>query len=329
MRGNGHGGAQRRVVVWVPGIAASIGDMALIGRDFPPTLAVTVLAAGALAAGGCGSDPEAPPGSLASGPVDIIASDTASSRDPLPFWGEAGCAARRRASRVREGGDTHRTASGAKQRDSAFRRLTVVDGDDAYGERCELGLNDWRTGRTVFYREGRRVDTYLSLRLPSNYPLEESSWQVVMQMKQTQPSNNGGGTPALALEASGGRWRLTRSASAGASGDSSELWSAPARTGFWTRFALDAVYSRSAQRGSIAVHADLNGDGDFEDEGERSGVLRGFTLKRETQGSLRGFAPGSSIPAHLRAGIYHDPAIPCPAPAGCSVDLDNVQVVAR
>ena len=41
-----------------------------------------------------------------------------------------------------------------------------------------------------------------------------------------------------------------------------------------------------------------------------------------------GPATGAPIPSHLRAGIYHNPVIPCVAPSGCSVDVDNVQVMA-
>jgi hypothetical protein len=37
--------------------------------------------------------------------------------------------------------------------------------------------------------------------------------------------------------------------------------------------------------------------------------------------------PGDPIPSHLRAGLYHNANIPCPAPSGCSIDIDNVQVV--
>ncbi len=52
------------------------------------------------------------------------------------------------------------------------------------------------------------------------------------------------------------------------------------------------------------------------------------TLKRETTGGTDdGIAPGESIPSHLRVGIYHNPAIACPPPSGCSTQVDNVQVV--
>ena len=35
---------------------------------------------------------------------------------------------------------------GAPQGNTAYRKLTVFDGDDYSGERCELGYNTWNEG---------------------------------------------------------------------------------------------------------------------------------------------------------------------------------------
>lgn len=257
-----------------------------------------------------------------------VGSDTASAADPLSFWGSIECASASRHQWLPSDGDTHAEASGLPQADTGYRRLTVYDGDDFYGERCELGRNDHRYGPTAVYREGQRRATFFSVRLPDDFPLEVEAWQVVMQMKQAQPSANGGGTPVIELDAYDGRWRLLQSLSNGPSDDSRELWSAPATTGTWTRFGFDVTYSQDPSIGSIAVHVDLNGDGDDEDAGERSPAINTYTLKYETSGGPAndGITPGESIPSHLRAGIYHNPGIPCPS--GCAVELDNVQVLA-
>ncbi|MDX6651771.1 MAG: hypothetical protein QOG09_93 [Solirubrobacterales bacterium] len=255
-----------------------------------------------------------------------VASDTAAGQDAVGFWGSVECVDPTRYQWTTSGGDSHVDASGAGQGNNAFRRMTVQDGDNFYGERCELGRNDNRTSPVAFYREGQRRATFLSLRLPQNFPLDANSWQVVMQMKQAQPANNGGGTPVIELDAYDGAWHLLQSDSAGASSDSHEIWSAPATKLSWTRFAFDVNYSQDPSKGSITVYADLNGDGDTADSGERSATIHTYTLKRETvSGSSSGLQAGDSIPSHLRTGIYHNPAIPCPG--GCSVDVDNVQVL--
>jgi hypothetical protein len=253
--------------------------------------------------------------------------DTAASADPEPIWGAIDCEHADRQERVNEDGDPHVTATGAVQGDESYRRLQVRDGDDFFGERCELGRNDHRHGPTALYREGDRRATFASYRLPEGYPLASERWQVVMQIKQSYPSDNSGGTPVLELEAKRDRWRLLQSNKPGRSSASRELWSAPAERGIWTRFAFDVLYSKKKGKGLIRAFADLNSDGDAADEHERSPKIETFTLKRETGGSNDdGLKPGETIPSHLRVGIYHDPAIDC-GESTCAVEVDNVQVV--
>lgn len=204
----------------------------------------------------------------------------------------------------------------------------MIDGDDYWGERCELG-DDSRKGPTTFYREGQRRITQISLRLPSpGFPLGAETWQTVIQMKQSGPAANSGGTPVLELSAYEGSWRLRQSKSPGAASDSRQLWSAPASVSAWTRFSFDIRYSSKRSRGFVIVSADLNSDGDFLDPGETSPRVRTYTLKVETAGGGRdGIRPGRSLVSHLSTGIYHDPAISCLPPLGCYTDIDNVQVL--
>jgi Polysaccharide lyase len=258
-------------------------------------------------------------GASASGQPSLLASDTAASRDANSFWGEVECAKASRYSFVGEGGDGHSTATGAPQGNTSYRKLTVIDGDDYYGERCELGENDTE-GPTAFYREGDHRVTYLSERLPANFPIATHHWQTVMQMKQAQPSHDAGLGPAIELQVREGKWFVVN--------HWKTVWTFPARRGAWTRFAWDVSYSKNAGRGRIQVSADLNADGDFNDPGERSPAIHGATLATEVPGySGDPTAPGSGIPSHLRIGIYHDTSIPCPPPSGCSIDIDDVQVL--
>jgi hypothetical protein len=276
------------------------------------------------------SDPSAcavDPATLSAPGCRAAFSDTGDG-DASSLWGKVDCESAGRHQLV-DAGDPHPTASGAPQPSASARQLTVVDGDDVWGERCELGEN-WRpTTPMPGYTEGQRRVTFISFRLPPNYPLALDTWQTVMQMKQVQPAANGGGTPVLALKAYDGVWSVVQSESNGASDSSRQLWSTPAATGTWTRFAFDVTYSTDPSVGSIRVYVDSNGDGDALDAGEQSPAFNTYTLKVETAGGSASdeIAPGDSIPSQLRVGIYHDPAVPCPSSTGCANQVDNVQIV--
>ena len=110
--------------------------------------------------------------------LHAVKSDTGSSADPESLWGSIDCASDSRASvvaeRRRSAPDGHRRATG----NDAYRRLTVLDGDDVSGERCELGRNEWSYGSEggegtfQLYREGERRITFASFRLPENFPTQ-------------------------------------------------------------------------------------------------------------------------------------------------------------
>jgi hypothetical protein len=255
-----------------------------------------------------------------------LLTDTSADSNPRGIWGSIECQNDGRHQRPVLDGEPRLAVDGQPLGTTAHRRLTVFDGDDFSGERCELGLNDWETGPTALYHEGERRITYVSLRLPQSFPLEANAWQTVTQMKQAQPSDAGGGPPVVELSAYSGQWVL--SVSTGDTADDWTRWTASASRNVWTRFALDVVYSQNPAIGSVKLYADLNGDGDSTDPGEQSAVEHGTTLKRETAevGPPDGITEGESIPSHLRVGIYHNASIPCPG--GCSIDVDSVQVVA-
>jgi hypothetical protein len=252
----------------------------------------------------------------------LVASDTAAESDPLAFWSSVQCVSPSRYAYEPAGGDTHPTATGLLQGNVALRKMTVQNGDEYAGSRCELGENDHRYSHTAFYHQGEHLATYFSERLPSNFPLSTNTWQTVMQMKQAQPADGGGGAPILEMEARTDQWVVVD--------DWHELWTFPAELNTWTRFAWDVYYSQDPSKGWLQVSADLNGDGDFDDPGERSPVFHVATLKTEIEGpngARDGLVAGEAIPSHLRMGIYHDSSIHCPASGGCSVELDNVQVI--
>jgi hypothetical protein len=243
-----------------------------------------------------------------SGSLSVLRQDDASNPDPIPLWNEISAQASSRHQQFSTGGPTG----------GPFRRMTVLDGDNYYGERAELAHNarlgglgaPW--GTFFLYNQGDRRVTQFQMRLPTDYPINSPSWQVVMQMKQTGPSANSGGTPVLALEARSGRWVVTQSDSAGASSNTHELWSTPATLGVWTPISLDVTYSPDPAAGKLQITVG----------GVQSPTFNTYTEKYEISPGSQGLLPGSAIPSHLRMGIYHHSALP-----GTHVDFTDVKVL--
>jgi Polysaccharide lyase len=258
----------------------------------------------------------------------VARADTAAVADPeAGLWGVIDAVSDSRHRRMTGRGDPHPTAGGAAQGNKAFRRLTVEDGDDHFGERAELGHNEYRrgenrgrqtTGTFALYREGERKLTFFSQRYGAAFSYAESDWQTILQMKQTQPYGENGpvdGAPALELQLQDRRVRLYSFWS--------EKWStvAPPK-GRWIRYALDVTYSSYPAKGRVRAFVDSNADGDFRDRGETSPVLTMRTLAYVTDQGSGTIAVGSSIPSHLRIGVYHDSAY-----GTATIDVDNVQVL--
>lgn len=240
-------------------------------------------------------------------PSGVVLADNGSAADPSPKWGKVDCQTNSRHKRIGGGG-----VGG-----SAFRRLTVFDGDDVWGERCELGDN-WNTGKNTFYHEGMRRVTFASIRIPNNSDINNPNWRNVLQMKQAQPYTNPNPASIFELQARSGRWWV--------GSNWEEQWDTPASQNTWTRFAFDITYSPNPSVGNFKVYVDLNNDSDFSDSGEQSPRIFKDTLRVESgAGNPEGSAPGQAIPSTLRAGIYQNSNYGCPS--GCSVDIDNVQVV--
>lgn len=269
---------------------------------------------------GPGGDCRLDPGTLTAVGCSLVRSDTAERPDPTSLWGQLDCASATRHRHLSGSADPHATASGEPQPDDAFRRLTVQDGDDLWGERCELGLND-HTSKNSFavYREGDHALTFLSVRLGPSFQLDSPKWQTIVQMKQAQPySDDGNAGVALEVQARNDNLYL--------SSFWKDVWETPVSSGAWTRIALDVHYSQHESRGAVTMYVDSNGDGDAVDGGEQSPTIEVATLAGEIGADDGdGLRAGDSIPSHLRTGVYHDKSIGCPS--GCSIDLDNVQVV--
>jgi hypothetical protein len=240
--------------------------------------------------------------------LQLLREDLATDPDPTALWGELLAVSPSRYQWFAKGGPD----------DGPFRRMTARDGDLFHGdsERAELGDSDYTPTRghldTFFlYEAGTRRVTSFWIRLPPDFPIDTDDWQVVMQMKETDPATNTDGTPVISLQATQGQWELKQSLSPGPSNDTRVLWDSPATVGIWTHIVVDATYSSDPAKGLFQITI-----------GEaRSPVFHTYTLKHEISPPGPGLRPGEPIPSHLRLGIYHDTALP-----GTSVDFARVQI---
>ncbi len=260
----------------------------------------------------------------------ILREDNAAVADPEPgLWGNIEAVDDTRHTLVATGGDSRSKATGAAQGDTAFRRMTVITGDEllwSNNARAELGRNERRYGENIgsqtdgtfaLFNEGEHKIIFFSLRFPTGFDFVQGNWQVIVQVKQTQPyAANGPTNGAPALEING------RSSELLLANHWDTVWTCPAPPlNTWIRFALDAIWSKDPAVGKLRMYVDNDGDGDFLDADEMSPLLSIGTLAYASAAGS-GLNINDPIPGHLRLGLYHNTIIP-----GASVEIDNVQIV--
>jgi hypothetical protein len=254
--------------------------------------------------------PVTPPPTDVPAGLKLLKEDLATDPDPMSLWGDIDAVSPTR----------HQWFAAGGPNGGPFRRMTARDGDLYHGdsERAELGNSSYQLAslgklKTFFlYREGDRRVTSYWMRLPTDFPLNDmENWQVVMQMKQSEPATNADGTPVISLQAIEGNWILKQSRSSGLSEETRYIWTTPAKVGDWTHIVVDATYSSDPSKGLFQITIG----------GVASPVLHSYNLKKEISPAGPGLSVGDSIPSHLRLGIYHDPVMP-----GTSVDIADVQV---
>lgn len=185
-----------------------------------------------------------------------------------------------------------RVASPSSQLDSAYR-FEVRDGDDNYGERCEVGQgNPTRSGFPLF-EEGEERWISFQVYLPDDYPIDAQSWNVIHQLKQLGDI----GTPALSMEVQRGRFYLMNSTHNGESCCTAVRWSGSARRNHWVRFSMRVKFSPDRYVGFVELYGDLDGDG----EKLLMPRIHTQTMKRDSA--------GRGIPSHSRIGMYRDSGI--------------------
>lgn len=263
----------------------------------------------------------------------ILREDNSAQADPLAgLWGQLAAADPSRHVYKTSGGDPRAKADGTSQGNSAYRELTVRDGDSWQGEsaeRTELGRNTCSPPYTenppggtdatfAIFDEGQRRLIFFSQRYHADLNTGVDTFQTIMQAKQNQPyAANGPVDSAPALEVSiyggsillGNFWMIR--------------WTtgAPVREA-WIRYCLDVTFSKDPTKGRVRLYVDRDGDGDFLDADEMSPEITCQTLANLTS---KGSSPrnvGDPIPSHFRIGCYHRATY-----GPTTVDIDNVQVV--
>lgn len=171
-------------------------------------------------------------------------------------------------------------------------RIELRDGDNSYGERCELGMgNPTRNGFPLFQAGDERWISF-QVYLPDDYPIDARSWNVFYQQKQLGSM----GTPVISMEVQRGRFILMNANNNGVSGDTVEKWSGPATRNRWIRFTVHTKFSPDPTVGSIELYGDLDGQGMKLLMPE----IHTWTMKQDG---------GIPVPVHARIGMYRDPSI--------------------
>ncbi|MGH2943822.1 MAG: heparin lyase I family protein, partial [Solirubrobacteraceae bacterium] len=182
-------------------------------------------------------------------------------------------------------------------------RFEVRKGDDSYGARAELGqaMPTIDKYKHLTFRAGEERWIAMQYYLPTNWPGDDT-WQTVMQIKPISP---GGGGPSIGLGTGANKLKFygndnTWGSTLGAISDGAgplTSGSYPMTKGRWIKLTWHIVFSADPKIGSIEVFGDL-ADG----KGMR-------TLVPNRKRATMKYNNGSMDPAHLRVGIYRDPAI--------------------
>jgi polysaccharide lyase-like protein len=244
-------------------------------------------------------------------------------------WVSYSCQERSRFSQV----ETAAAAQGKR----AYR-IEVHDGDDSYGERCELDNGNTSASRLhhrLLFHEGQEAwiafQTYLPLDFsfavdgaPVSFPNDGG---LITQIKQLGSC----GTPALGVVSSRTVFALRNSAAAHCeAGPMRSLWKVPMVLGRWVKWMHHIRFSTDPRIGFIATWYDPDGLGlrpipPTLDYGHR---VIGNRIYTHTQKAPTGHpdpaCPADDVCSHARIGIYRDKDV-----SGTSVIYHDGWTVAR
>src|SRR4051794_692534 len=198
-------------------------------------------------------------------------------------WANSSC---QDASRVKQ------VDTGAAQGKRAYE-LEIRDGDNSYGERCEIGMgNPGKPGFPLF-REGDERWISFQVYLPDDYPVDTPDWNLFFQIHQ----QGDGGCPPISLGIEDGQMKLFKSARNTYVLDTREMWAAPVQRGRWMKLTLHIKNSADPSVGFVELFGDLDG----------TGVKT--LIPRTATHTMTLTSTGASMINHARVGIYRNPRI--------------------
>ena len=227
--------------------------------------------------------------------------------------------------------------AGAAQGRRAYR-IEVHDGDDSYGERCELDNGNTSASRLhhqMLFHDGQEAWIAFQTFLPLDFSFAvdgapvsfKNDGGLITQIKQLGSC----GTPALGIVSSRTVFALRNSSAAHCeSGSMRSLWQVPMVLGRWVKWVQHIRFSTDPRVGFIATWYDPDGLGlrpipptlDF---GHRVVGNRIYThTQKAPTGHPEPACPADDVCSHARIGIYRDPDV-----SGTSVIYHDGWTVAR
>jgi hypothetical protein len=195
-------------------------------------------------------------------------------------------------------------------------RFEVRDGDDSYGERAELGqaLPNRPGDERRWFLAGQERWIAMQYYLPKDWPSDDT-WQTVFQIKPVSP---GGGGPNVGLDAGGNRLKFYANSNVWGSTAGNILFGAgplpgasyQLKRGRWIKLTWHIVFSADPAAGMVEVFGNLR---------NRKRMRR--IVPRRRLATMK-YHDGAMDPAHLRVGIYRDPAITATA----RLNVDGITV---
>jgi hypothetical protein len=249
-------------------------------------------------------------GVISSAGAAVVQSDPGTDPNPENLWGDIQCQADPRY--------RHHVTGGPNG--GPWRQMTVLDGDDFYGERCELGANTRRYGLSsetdrqgtfyLFEKGDRRIiDWYFQL-MPG-FPVTTQN-STIFQLKHTCPCDTITSNPEVQLMPKLPNLYL-RVPSNDTDTSEWDRWSTPVKTGVWYHATFKIAFHTTEAAGRMRLTID---DVDGVADARSSPTLSLSTINRDD---------GVPSPNHLRMGHYRNPVID----GTSSVGLADVRVRRR